>query len=384
VTISEQELPIQREGSTFAYLVLLTVGAVDAAGYSIIAPVTPAIARSTGAGPGLIGVLVASFAMGSVIASVLAAVGVKRGRTTRVLMISLTVAALGSLGFVVGDGLIVYFVSRFLMGMGAGGVWMGITFNVLERYPGQEYLCMSRVFAAYAVGGLVGPVVGSIGGISRPFIAYLGMVLVSAVLVAVMGESRSTRSFDTDRSALRLPAFWLAAVGLLFAVVGLGMVDGVLPLHFGSHLSQTEIGLFYAATAVVVAAASAFAARFRPRYALAAALGLLTFGIALAGATGDVPAWIAAMAVTGAGIGLANTGSIGVLLEGVPTERIVTAMVVWSQIGIVGYFIGPLAGGFIAETTGYAAIGLVPMLAALPVLFLAIRTRPATPSGATR
>src|SRR5438876_1784625 len=130
VTTSAQRLPTQREGSTFAYVVLLTVGAVDAAGYSIIAPVTPAIARSTGAGPGLIGVVVASFALGSVGASLFAAVGVKRGRTTRVLMISLTVAALGSLGFVFGDGLIMYFVSRFLMGMGAGGVWMGVTFNV--------------------------------------------------------------------------------------------------------------------------------------------------------------------------------------------------------------------------------------------------------------
>jgi MFS family permease len=85
VAASAPEISTRREGSTFAYLVLLTVGAVDAAGYSIIAPVIPAIARSTGAKPGMIGALVASFALGSVIASVLAAIGVKRGRSTRVL-----------------------------------------------------------------------------------------------------------------------------------------------------------------------------------------------------------------------------------------------------------------------------------------------------------
>lgn len=384
MTTSTRRLPAQGEGSSFAYVVLLVVGAVDAAGYSIIAPVTPVIARSTGAGPGFIGVVVASFALGSVLASLLAATGVKRGRTTRVLLISLAMAALGSLGFVFGDGLIVYVASRFLMGMGAGGVWMGITFNVLERYPGQEYVCMSRVFAAYAVGGLLGPVLGTLGGIARPFIAYFVLVVVAGVLVALMGESHSTRSFDTDRSALRLPGFWLASVGLLFAVIGLGMVDGVLPLHFGSHLSQSEIGVFYAATAVVVATSSTLAARFRPGSALAVALVLMTVGITVAGATRDIPAWIVALAVTGAGIGLANTGSIGVLLEGVPTERIVTAMVVWSQVGIVGYFIGPLAGGLIAETTGYPAIGFVPVLAAVPVLILASRMPRATRSGATR
>ncbi len=378
---SAHGLSTQQDGSSFAYVVLLTAGVVDAAGYSIIAPVTPAIARSTGAGPGLIGVVVASFALGSVLASVLAAAGVKRGRTTRVLGISLTMTALGSLGFVFGHGLIVYVASRFIMGAGAGGVWMGITFNILERYPGQEYLCMSRVFAAYAVGGLVGPVLGSFGGIARPFAAYFVLVLVVAVLVAIMGESNSTRSFDADRSTLRLPAFWLASAGLLFAVVGLGMVEGVLPLHFGSQLSQTEIGVFYAAMSVVVATSSALAGRILPRRALVAALGLIIAGITVAGATSEVPAWIAALAVTGGGIGLANTGSIGALLEGVPTERIVTAMVVWSQIGIVGYFIGPLAGGSIAQTSGYQAIGLVPTVAAIPVLILMARTKRSASPG---
>jgi hypothetical protein len=253
---------------------------------------------------------------------------------------------------------------------------MGITFNILERYPGQEYLCMSRIFAAYAVGGLVGPMLGSIGGITRPFAAYFVLVLVAGVLVSVMGRSDSARSFDTDRSALRFPAFWLSSVGLLFAVLGIGLMDGVLPLHFGSQLSQAEIGLLYAATSVVVAISSALAARFHPRNALVASLGLIIVGMALAGVTREVPEWIAALAVTGGGIGLANTGSIGVLLEGVPTERIVTAMVVWSQLGIVGYFIGPLAGGFVAQTAGYQAIGLVPLLGAVPVMILALRMKP--------
>ena len=46
-------------------------------------------------------------------------------------------------------------------------------------------------------------------------------------------------------------------------------------------------------------------------------------------------------------------------------------MVVWSQIGTrSGCFVGPLAGGSIAQTTGHHAIGLAPLLAAVPVLIL--------------
>ena len=147
----------------------------------------------------------------------------------------------------------------------------------------------------------------------------------------------------------------------MFAVLGLGIVEGVLPLHLSSQLSQPGIGVLYAAMSVVVAIASALAARLRPRHALVAALALIVVGITVAGVGHQVPVWALALAVAGVGIGLANTGSIGVLLEGVPTDRIVTAMVVWSQVGIVGYFIGPLAGGFVAQTAGYQALGLVPL-----------------------
>jgi hypothetical protein len=49
-----------------AYPLLLALGALDAAGYSVIVPVAPAISAETGAGPAAIGLLVASFPAGMV------------------------------------------------------------------------------------------------------------------------------------------------------------------------------------------------------------------------------------------------------------------------------------------------------------------------------
>jgi hypothetical protein len=51
-------------------------------------------------------------------------------------------------------------------------------------------------------------------------------------------------------------------------------------------------------------------------------------GIALAGIATDVPLWVPALLLAALGIGLGNTGSLGLLVEAVPVERIVTAMVV--------------------------------------------------------
>jgi MFS family permease len=45
-------------------------------------------------------------------------------------------------------------------------------------------------------------------------------------------------------------------------------------------------------------------------------------------------------------------------------------MVVWSQIGMVGYLLGPLAGGLVAESLGYAFIGTVSAAAGLLVVAL--------------
>jgi MFS family permease len=73
------------------------------------------------------------------------------------------------------------------------------------------------------------------------------------------------------------------------------------------------------------------------------------------------------------GIGMGNTGSLGLLVEAVPVERIVTALVVWSQVGIVGYMLGPLAGGIVAEGAGYGYVWLVPAGAALFLLALVRR-----------
>ncbi|HET6751091.1 MAG TPA: MFS transporter [Actinomycetes bacterium] len=370
--------PSMAESGRLPYLALLGLGALDAAGYSVIAPVTPAIADATGAGPALIGVLVASFPAGMLAGFVLAGRAVGRRRPTALLLSALALLALGSLGLVVGGGLPAYFVARLVMGVGSGGLWIAVTFATLERWPGQEYLCMSRIYAAYSAGGLVGPALGAIGGIRGPFLAYLALVVLAVPLALAVGTPPRRRRFEPDRSVLRLPGFWLACVGVLFALMALGLIEGVLPLRLADRLRQSQIGWLYVGLGLLLAASAVTAGRMAPRRALAAGAVLVTAGVAVAGAAGTVPLFVAGLALAGVGIGLGETGATGVLLETVATERIVTAMVLWSQLAIVGYLAGPVAGGAVAQALGFQALGLVPLAVAL-VLVAAFRraSRPA-------
>jgi MFS family permease len=360
-------------GATAAYPLLLGLGALDATGYSVIVPVAPAISDSTGAGPATVGLLVASFPAGMVAGFALAGAVVRRLGPRALLAGSIALVALGTLGFVLGDSLSVYFPARALMGVGSGGIWIGVVFETLDRWPGQEYLCMSRVFAAYSVGGLVGPALGAFGGVRGPFLAYLVLLLAALPLVLLVGTPSTRRAFAADRSALATRAFWVASAAILFAVLALGVLEGVLPLHLAERLSQAQIGALYVGASLIVAASATAAGGARPRPLVFAAVLLAVVGISLAGVATDIPLWLLAVALAATGIGLANTGSLGLLVEAVPVERIVSAMVVWSQVGIAGYLLGPLAGGAIADGLGYAAIGIVPAAAGAALVLMLYR-----------
>jgi hypothetical protein len=107
-----------------------------------------------------------------------------------------------------------------------------------------------------SVGGLLGSALGAIGSIRAPFAAYLLLALVALPLALVLPEPENRRAFLPDRSALRLPGFWAASAGILFAVLALGITEGVLPLHFAERLEQAEIGARYIGMSVVVAGGS--------------------------------------------------------------------------------------------------------------------------------
>ena len=354
-----------------AYATLLTLGVVDAAAYSIVGPVLPVIADESGASATTMGAFAAVFPLVMLIGLAVSGHQIRHGRLRHVLGVSIVLLAVGSVVFVVTSDLAWLFVARAVMGLGSGGLWMGITFRTLEYWPGQEYRCMSRVYAAYSVGALVGPALGALPGSHLPFAAYLVVLLAVSPLLHFLPEPTQPRSYVTDHSWRREPGFWYAATGIMLGMLAIGMVDGVLPLHFATQLSQTQIGLVYVGTAVVTAAAAIGSGHIRPPLALLLGGVAMTIGITGAGASVVVVVWLVALVFIGFGAGSAQTGSTGVLLEQIPTERIVSAMTVWSQLGIMGYFIAPAVGGPLAENYGYAALGLVPLALGLVTLVLA-------------
>ena len=166
----------------------------------------------------------------------------------------------------------------------------------------------------------------------------------------------------------------------MLAILATGALDGVLPLHFAERLSQTGIGLTYLAVGALIAIGSAAAGHQPPTRMLITGAVAITAGLTLTGATTTYLPWAAGLLLIGLGAGTAQTGATGLLLNAVPTSRIVTAMIVWSQLGILGYLAGPALGGLLAQNLGYVALAILPAaaLALLAVVNAGGRTSPPT------
>jgi MFS family permease len=303
----------------------------------------------------------------------------QRVHARAVLLASLSLTIVGDLGFVFGESLGVYFPARLLQGIGAGGLWIGTAFAILERYPGEEYKRLSGILAAYGLGAIAGPAIGGVGGISGPFLLHLVLVTALTLALLAIGAPQNTAKFGSDRAALRTPGFLLASAGILMVALTLGTFDGPMPLHFGEQLSQTEIAALYVLAALVSSGAAALAGRRPPRLMLGMATVLMTLSIALGGATEVVGLWVVVALLCGVGVGAGDAGALGVLLESIGLDRIVLAMVVWSQVWAIGYLVGPALGGGVAEVFGYGALGLVPLVASMFVFvgFAKVRSAPA-------
>jgi MFS family permease len=362
-----------------AFVVLFALAALDSAGYSIIAPVVPEIGDATGAGPGVMGVLVASFAVGQMVGYPLAGRVLQRRHAVAVLLASLALIVVGDLGFILGESLGAYFPARLLQGIGAGGLWIGTAFAIIERYPGEEYKRLTGILAAYGIGAIAGPAIGGVGGIRAPFALHLVLVTVVTLALIAIGTPKEPVKFGSDRAALRTPGFWLASAGILMVSLTLGTFDGPIPLHFAEQLSQAEIAGLYVLAALVSSASATLAGRASPRPVLAGATVLMTLAVALGAATETVGLWVLVAVLLGVGLGTGEAGSLGVLLESIGVDRIVLAMVVWSQVWAIGYLVGPAIGGGISEALGYGALGLVPLVASTFVFvgFARLRSEPA-------
>src|SRR5918999_262121 len=237
---------------------------VDTLFYAAITPILPALSEEHGLSKTAAGVLAAAYPAGTFIGALpggwmAARVGV---RPTVLLGLGLLVVA--SIGFALGDSIVVLDVSRFVQGLGGAASWAGALGWMIGAAPRDrrgQYI--GTALAAAVAGALFGPVLGAAAGalgqepvFGAVAVVGLGLMAFSLRMTAQQPEGDSRlRTLIASLGDRRVAAgMWLTTLpGLLFGTLA---VLGPLRLD--------ELGAGSAAIAAAFLAAAALEAIAAP------------------------------------------------------------------------------------------------------------------------
>ncbi|MBC7106459.1 MAG: MFS transporter [Firmicutes bacterium] len=378
---------------------------LDTVGYGIIIPVVPGYAVRLGASPEDVGVIFAAYSVTLLLGSLPAGrVADRYGRRAPVVL-GMAGLALATLAFALARSYWTLLLSRLLQGLAAAATWTAGLAMIADMYPERQGEKLGLAMTAMGVGSLAGPVLG--GGLAHamgyaaPFY-FLGAcsALVALAMAFLLTETLPAAGGKAgEHRHLSANALWGLTVILVGSAV-VGVLEPLLPLDMEARFRAHEglVGLVFGLSTLSMLVAQPVAgwlADGRPVKPLIAA-GLFTTALALPWLATARTVWYVAALMGVLGVTLSfvfapcypminrSFGASGNAVSG-------TAFGMANVSYSLGYVVGPLAGGALAEVWGlFRILGLSALvLAGLGAVFAwrvreRGRARRTTPRAGTR
>lgn len=225
--------------------VIWSTVAIDLIGFGIVLPILPQYAERFGAGAAVIGLLSASFSlMQLVFAPVWGRLSDRVGRKP-ILIVSLFGTAVGSLLTGLAPVLWVLFAGRILDGISGASVSVAQAAVSDLSSPKQRARLMGLIGAAFGVGFVIGPAIGSLaalGGPKVPFFVASAIAAVNGIIAifrlpetahGVAGHPKARPdAIAARRAELAAESADAIAIASEPALDGPGIVE---PAHVGLH-----------------------------------------------------------------------------------------------------------------------------------------------------
>lgn len=239
-----------------------TAVAMDLLGFGIIIPLLPLYADSFGASPAVIGVLFAVYSLAQfVLSPMLGRLSDRVGRKP-VLLITIVGSAIGSLVLGLAGSLTMLFVGRIIDGASGASVAVArATVSDIAK-PEDRPRLMGMLGAAFGLGFVIGPVVGSLavlGGPAVPFFLAAGLSALNAFATWVrVPETRKVSSADKVQPSPRFgdlsPVLTRFVLLTFVGVTAFAAFESTFALladvRFG--LSESQIALVFAGVGLLL------------------------------------------------------------------------------------------------------------------------------------
>lgn len=238
-------------------------------------------------------------------------------------------------------------------------------------------IAVSRLFASFITGWL-----NEWGGYSFTFFVSSGLAGLALLLFTSIRESPHQANFPSLRSLGRLLARHDVSVSSLLNAIGqytlMASVWGFIPvLAQRMGAGNVQISLLATVHIVLIILGNLIVSRnarlAKGQGMLIACFILMAAGIGLASFAPSL-AWIfAAQVFHGLSIGLSYPVLMGLAIENVLPDERSTAMGLHQTIYSIGYFVGPLLSGFLADSFGIQPMFAITALACLMLGVLGVR-----------
>ena len=353
--------------------------------YAALVPLLPHYKDELGFSKATAGLIVASFAAGTLLASIPGGVVASRFGPRRAVVAGLVLMAVSSTVFAFADSAPGLGLARFVQGLGSALSWAGALSWLIAAAPrDRRGEVLGTAIGAAIFGALLGPVVGAVASVAGPEPAFLAVAVVGLALAGwALRTPKAPAEPQPVAEALRALRRREIRVGLLFMVLPallFGLIGVLAPLKLDAvGWGAVAIGAvflvaaaFEAVATPVVGRISDRAGRMRPiRFAIAAS-AISSLALAWAGSAPVIAVLVAAAAISyGAFWGpasalLADAAERCGLAQGLAFGLMNFA---WA----LGNFVGPAAGGGLADIAGdalplvlaaavCALVGLIPVM----------------------
>lgn len=336
--------------------------------FTALAPLLPTFERELGLSKGQAGVLVAMYALGSVVVSLPGGLLATRIGIRPTVRIGLVVLAASSAAFGLADSYWLLNLTRFVQGAAAALCWTGALAWLVSETPKAKRGQTIGIAMAFAIGGaLLGPVLGAIASavgrgpaFSGVAVIALGLALVTMRLPAPpQGETQPLRMLLVAiRQRQVIAGMWLLLLpALLFGTIGV-----LVPLQLDSlGWGTTGIAVTFIVSAAIEALIAPAVGRWSDRRGR---LTPIRYGLAMGATAAALIPWADNRYLASALIVLAGSAfatfwapSMAMLSEGWESVGVEHALgfALMNMAWAPGHVIGSSVGGGLAEVAGDAA-----------------------------
>jgi MFS family permease len=366
----------------------------DVAFFAAIAPLLPDYVDRLGLSEAEAGVLSASYAAGTLLASLPAGLVASRVGPRRSVICGLLLLGVSSLVFGLVETIVLLDVARFTQGIAGALIWAGaLTWLITSAPEENRGQVIGTALGTAVAGALLGPVIGAVAasvGTGLVFGSVLVVSLALAFAASRLPESRvpQRQSLGEVVATLRSRPIVNAAIFVAVPSVMFGAIEVLVPLRIdslgGGHgvIAAGFIG-GAALEATLAPQAGRLSDRVGRRMPYVIGLTVCAFAmvaIALAQTLGLV---LAGLIVTALGAGLCFAPALTLLSDVAESSRLHQGFaaglsnMAWAS----GQVAGGVGGGVIASRTGHAAPSLAIAVLLLVTVAYAFHTL-APPAGA--